>query len=76
MDLADIVIVRKKREALNRDEKYRYYCYFTPGEKDQLYQKNIAKKGQVFDLSFKYKWLADHPWHVYSKELSGGLCNA
>ena len=77
MDLADIVTRRKKREALNRDEKYRYYKnHFTPGEKDQLYKNNIRKKGQAFNLNFKYKWLADHPWHVYSKELSGGLCKA
>ena len=56
MDLADIVTGRKKREVLNRDENYRYYKnHFTPGEKDQLYQKNIRKKGQVFKLSFKYK---------------------
>ena len=49
MDLADIVTGRKIREALNRDEKYRYYKnHFTPGEKDQFYQKNIRKKGQVF----------------------------
>ena len=77
MDLADILTGRKKREALNRDEKYHYYKnHFTPGEKDQLYQKNITKKGQAFNPSFKYKWLADHPCHVYSKELSGGLCKA
>ena len=31
MDLVNIVTGLKKREALNRDEKYRY---FTPGEKD------------------------------------------
>ena len=77
MDLADIVTGRKMREALNRDEKYRYYKNnFTPGEKHQFYQKNIRKKGQVLNLNFKYKWLADHPWHVYSKELSDGLCKA
>ena len=77
MDLADIVTGRKKHKALNRDEKYRYYKnHFTPGEKDQLYKNNIRKKGQAFNLSFKHKWLADHPWHVYSKELSGGLCKA
>ena len=62
MDLADIVTGRKKREYLNRDEKYRYYKnHFTLGEKDQLYQKNIRKKGQAFNLSFKYKWLTYHP---------------
>ena len=68
MNLADIVTDRKKREALNSDEKYRYYKnHFTPGKKDQLYQKNITKKGQAFNCSFKYKCLADYPWHVYSK---------
>ena len=39
---------------------YRYYKnHFIPrdGGKDQLYQKNIAKKGQVFNLSFKYNGL-------------------
>ena len=77
MDLADILTDRKKREYLNRDEKYRYYKnHFTLGEKDQLYQKNIRKKGQAFNLSFKYKWLTYHPWHVYSRELSAGLCKA
>ena len=46
MDLANIVTGRKQHEALNRDEKYRYYKnHFTLGEKDQLYQKNIRKKG-------------------------------
>ena len=39
--IVNIVTGWKKREVLNRDEKYRY---FTPGEKDQLDQKNIAKK--------------------------------
>ena len=64
-------------EGFNRDEKYHYYKnHFTPGEKHQLYQKNIMRKEQAFNLSFKYKWLADHPWHVYSKELSGDLCKA
>ena len=48
----------------------------TPGRKEQLYQKNITKKGQAFNLSFKYKWLAVHSWHIYSKELNGGLCKA
>ena len=75
MDLADIVTASKKRAALNRDEKYRYYKnHFNPGEKDQLYQKNITMEGEEFNLNFKYKWLTYHPWHVYSKELSGGLC--
>ena len=51
MDLANIVTGRKQHEALNRDEKYRYYKnHFTPGEKDQLYQKNIRKKGQDLTL--------------------------
>ena len=54
MDLENIVTDRNKREALNRDEKYRYYKNnFTPEEKDQFYQKNIKKKGQAFSLSFK-----------------------
>ena len=58
MDLVDIVTGRKKREADNRDEEYLHYKnHFTPGEKDQLYQKNITKKGQAFNLSFKYKWI-------------------
>ena len=34
------------------------------------------KKGQIFNLSFKYKWFVDYSWHVYSKEVSGGLCKA
>ena len=56
MDLAHIVTGRKKCEALNRDERYHYYKnHFTPGEKDQLYQKKIRMKGQTFNLSFKYK---------------------
>ena len=77
MDFTDTVTVRKKRETLNRDEKYRYYKnHLTPGQKDQLYQKNVTKKGQAFNFSFKYKWLTDHPWHAYSKELSGGMCKA
>ena len=77
MDLADIVTSRKKREVLNRDEKYRYYKnHFNPGKKDQLHQKKIMKEGEAFNLSFKYKWLAYHPWHAYSKELSGGLWKA
>ena len=43
MDLPDIVTGRKKREALSRDVKYRYYKnHFTPGEQEQLYQKNIS----------------------------------
>ena len=77
MDLADIVTSRKKREVLNRDEKYRYYKnHFNPGKKDQLHQKKITKEGEAFNLSFKYKWLAYHPRHAYSKELSGGLWKA
>ena len=53
MDLAYTATGRKKCEALSRDGKYRYYKnHLTPGEKDQLYQKNITKKGQVFNLSF------------------------
>ena len=77
MDLADTVTCRKEGEALIRDEEYRYYKnHFTSGEKDQLYQKNITKKGEAFNVSFKYKLLADHPWHVCSKELSGALCKA
>ena len=71
MDLGDIVTGRKKREDLHRDKKYRYYKnHFTPGQEDQLYQKNIAKKGQPFNLSFKYRYLADYPWRVYCKESS------
>ena len=27
-------------------------------------------------LRFKHKWLKDNSWHVYSKELKGGLCKA
>ena len=65
MDLADIVTGRKKREALNRDENYRSYKNnSTPGEKNQLYQKNIIKKRQVLNRNFKYKWLADHPSYL------------
>ena len=49
MGLTDRVTGRRKRDDLNRDEKYRYYKnHFTPGKKDQLYQKNITKKGQTF----------------------------
>ena len=67
MDLAYTVTGRKRREDINRGKKYRYYKnHFTPGGKDQLYQQNITKKGQAF--SFNYKWLFDHPWHVYGKE--------
>ena len=70
MNLAD------KSATLNRDENDRYYKnHFTPGEKDQVYQKNITER-QAFNLIFKYKWLADHPWHVCSKDLSSGLCKA
>ena len=51
MDLANIVTDKKKRESLNRNQKYRYYKnYFTPEEKDELYQKNIKKKGQALIL--------------------------
>ena len=77
MDLPYIVTGRKKREALNKTGKYRYYKnHFTLGEKDQPHQKNIKKKEQTFNLSFKYKWLTDHPWHVYSKKLSDALGKA
>ena len=27
-------------------------------------------------LHFKRKWLKDNSWHVYNKELKGGLCKA
>ena len=75
--VTDIVNGRKKREALNRDGKYRYCKYhFKLGQKEQLSQKNMSKKGQTFNLRFKYKWLVHQPWHVYSKEMSDGLCKA
>ena len=77
MDLPDIVTGRKKQEALNKTGKYRYYKnHVTPGKKDQPHQKNIKKKEQAFNLSFKYKWLTDHPWHVYSMKLSDALGKA
>ena len=44
-----------------------------------LSKKTLSKeyyKERIFNLSFKYRWLTNHPSYVYSKELSGGLCKS
>ena len=76
-DLADIVNGRIKVKDLPREEIYNYYTKQEfPSENDILYSETFTKSGKSFKLSYKRKWLTDHKWHVYSKELDGGLCKA
>ena len=37
-------------------------------------KKQVTEAGKTFVLCFKHKWLKDNSWHVYNKELKGGLC--
>lgn len=74
-DLADIVTGRKIATNLSRKEIYNYFTHHVvPSEDDCLFSKQVTKKGETFKLSYKRKWLTDYSWHVYSRELEGGLC--
>ena len=43
---------------------------------DELFSKVVKNPKRTYTLHYKRDWLCDttKPWHVYSKELNGGLC--
>ena len=77
IDLGKIIVNEVKRDTLTRDQIYGYFKYQkSPSENEDLFKKQVTKVGKTFVLRFKHKWLKDNSWHVYSKELRGGLCKA
>ena len=75
IDLGKIIVNEVKRETLTPDQIYRYFKHQKiPSENEDLFKKQVTKAGKRFLLRFKHKWLKDNSWHVYSKELKGGLC--
>ena len=74
-DLADIVLGRKSLTDLTDEEKYNYLKYhFKPSATEKLFSLKISKNGKEKTLSYQHSWLEERSWHVYSPELSGGLC--
>ena len=63
-------------DTLTQDHIYRYFkLQKIPSENEDLFKKQVTKADKTFVvLCFKHKWLKDNSWHVYSKELKGGLC--
>ena len=60
---------------MTQDQIYRYFKHQKiPSENEDLFKKQEKQAGKTFVLRFKHKWLKDNSWHVYSKELKGGLC--
>ena len=77
IDLGKIIVDEVKRDTLTRDQIYRYIRHQKlPSDNEDLFKKQVTKTGQTFVLRFKLKWLKENSWHVHSKELKGGLCNA
>ena len=60
---------------LNHEKKY---CYLTKDYylKDQLslLKKQCINEGKTKNLTYQLLWIQSKRWHVYSKELQGGLC--
>ena len=63
-------------DTLAQDHIYRYFkLQKIPSENEDLFKKQVTKADKTFVvLCCKHKWLKDNSWHVYSKELKGGLC--
>ena len=77
IDLGKINVNEVKRDTLTRDQIYRYFKHQKiSSETEDLSRKQVTKAGKTFVLHFKHKWLKDNSWHIYSKELKGGLCKA
>ena len=73
-DLADIVTGKKVLSTLSDVEKYQYLRkYFCPTDKSLLFQKRVHKGGETKTLIYQLLWIQKKDWHVYSKELQGGL---
>ena len=63
---------QKMVSSLLPQEKYAYYKnHYVPTSSEALLQKEYLKGGKK-KLSYQLSWLQN--WHVYSKELQGGLC--
>ena len=76
-DLADIVTGRKNVSTLTDEEKYHYYKYhYQPTSTSSMFHKTVTKKNKTCTLRYQLGWLHGRSWHVYSKELEGGLCKA
>ena len=74
-DLADVVLGRKSLTDLKDEEKYNYLKYhFKPSATEKLFSLKIIKNGKEKTLFYQHSWLEERSWHVYSPELSGGLC--
>ena len=75
IDLGKMIVNEVKRDTLTRDQIYRYFKHQKLlSENEGLFKKKLTKAGKTIVLRFKHKWLKDNSWHVYSKELKGGLC--
>ena len=77
IDLGKIIVNEVKRDTLARDQIYRYFKHKKNSFRKRRFIQETSNEGrQKFVLRFKHKWLKDNSWHVYSKELKGGLCKA
>ena len=77
INLGKTIVNKVKRDTSTRDQIYGYFKHQkNPSENEDLFKKQVAKVGKTFVLRFKHKWLKDNSWHVYNKELRGGLCKA
>ena len=60
---------------LTREEKYCYLTkHYCPKYQNSLYKKQCIKGGEAKNLTYQISWIQNKLWHVYSKELQGGLC--
>ena len=60
-------------------EKYHYLAkHYCSTGKSSLFQKRVQKGvqkgGETKTLTYQLSWIQKNNWHVYSKELQGGLC--
>ena len=77
IDLGKIIVNEVKRDTLARDQIYRYFKHKKNSFRKRRFIQETSNEGrQTFVHRFKHKWLKDNSWHVYSKELKGGLCKA
>ena len=77
IDLGKIIVNEDNGDTLTRHQIYRYLKHQKiPSENEDLFKKQETKAGKISVLCSKHKWLKDNSWHVYSKELNGGLCKA
>ena len=74
-DLPDVITGRKIVSELTCEEKYYYLTkHYCPKDQHSLLKKQSIKGGETKTLTYQLSWIQNKPWHVYTKELQGGLC--